>query len=74
MKATKMVPDVLTLTLVIPLHRGTGPGPRFGLTPRSKTIWIRSSTFAALNSSEEGQSGQLGPGYTHILVLHLWGH
>jgi hypothetical protein len=29
--------------------------------------------FAALNSSKEGRSGQLGPRYNHILVFHRWG-
>jgi hypothetical protein len=67
-----MGPNVLTLTLAIPLHKGTRLALGVRLTPRSKILWIWASTSAALNSSEEGWSGQLGPRYVHILVLRLW--
>jgi hypothetical protein len=66
-----MGPKVLTLTLAIPLRKGTGLVPGVGMTPRSKTLRIQASTSTMPNSSEEGRSGQLGPGYIHILVLHL---
>jgi hypothetical protein len=54
MKAAKKGPKLLTLTLAIPLRKGTGSALGVELTLWSKTLWIRASTFAALNSSEEG--------------------
>jgi hypothetical protein len=70
-KAAKMGPNVLTLTLAIPLHKGIGLALRVRLTTWSRTLWIRASTYTALNSSEERRSGQLDPRYAHILNLRL---
>jgi hypothetical protein len=47
--------SVLTLALATPLHKGTGPTLGFGLTTRSRILQIRMSTFATLNSTEEGR-------------------
>jgi hypothetical protein len=71
MKAASMGPKLLTLTLVIPLRKGTGLAPGVEMTPRSKTLWIQASTSTMLRSSEEGGSGLLGPRYVHIFVLCL---
>jgi hypothetical protein len=71
MKAAKTGPSLLTLALTIPFRKGTWPTPGFGMTPRSRTLWIQASTYAALNSLEEGQSGQLSLGYIPILILCL---
>jgi hypothetical protein len=61
-------PCVLTQALVTPLCKGTGLSLGFGFTPRSRTLWIWASTSVVLNSLEKGRSGQLSPGYIHILV------
>jgi hypothetical protein len=71
MKVVETGPRVLTLTVVIPLRKGTGSALGVGMTPRSKTLWIRASTSTMLNSSEEGRSGQLDLRYAYILALRF---
>jgi hypothetical protein len=68
-KATETGPKVLTLTLAIPLRKGSGLASCDGITAESKTLWIQDSTPTALNSLKEGWLRQLDPGYAHILAL-----
>jgi hypothetical protein len=67
-----MGPSVLTLARATPSCKGIGLALGFGLTPRSKTLWIRESTSTALNSSTKGWSSQLGSRYKYILVFRYW--
>jgi hypothetical protein len=61
-KAAETRSSVLTLALATPPYKGAKLALGFGLTPRNMTLWIWASTSTVLNSSEEGRSGQLGPG------------
>jgi hypothetical protein len=69
MKAAKTGSRILTLVLATPPCKGAGPALGFRLTPRSRTLWTQESTSTMLNYLGKVRSGQVGPGYNHILIF-----
>jgi hypothetical protein len=58
----------LTLGLATPFLKGTGPESECRFTLRARILRTQVSTSTSTNSAKKGWSGQLGPGYLHIVA------